>query len=162
MNQPPETFVRVPVEDLHTFVTRAGRAAGLAADQAERLAGLLTDNDARGVFSHGTRQIATYARLMRDGVLNPAPEPYAVQETASSLLMDGDGGLGYFPAFDGTLRLIEKAEAQGIKVVMNRCPKIEYAKLSGEIGWNGINSGTISSKKPIMRQGFQSFGIRQK
>jgi predicted CoA-binding protein len=55
-----------------------------------------------------------------------------------------------------------KAEAAGIKVVMNRCPKIEYARLSGEIGWNGVNSGTISSKKPIMRQGFQSFGIRQK
>ncbi|MDP3896243.1 MAG: CoA-binding protein [Mesorhizobium sp.] len=55
-----------------------------------------------------------------------------------------------------------KAEAAGIKVVMNRCPKIEYARLSGEIGWNGINSGTLSSKKPIMRQGFQSFGIRQK
>lgn len=55
-----------------------------------------------------------------------------------------------------------KAEAAGIKVVMNRCPKIEYARLSGEIGWNGINSGTLSSKKPIMRAGFQSFGIRQK
>ena len=55
-----------------------------------------------------------------------------------------------------------KAEAKGVKVVMNRCPKIEYGRLSGEIGWNGVNSGTISSKKPIMRQGFQSFGIRQK
>ena len=55
-----------------------------------------------------------------------------------------------------------KAEAKGIKVVMNRCPKIEYGRLSGEIGWNGVNSGTISSKKPLMRQGFQSFGIRQK
>jgi len=55
-----------------------------------------------------------------------------------------------------------KAEAAGIKVVMNRCPKIEYARLSGEIGWNGVNSGTISSKRPIMRQGFQSFGIRAK
>jgi predicted CoA-binding protein len=55
-----------------------------------------------------------------------------------------------------------KAEAAGVKVVMNRCPKIEYARLSGEVGWNGVNSGTISSKKPIMRQGFQSFGIRQK
>ena len=52
------------------------------------------------------------------------------------------------------------AEAAGIKVVMNRCPKIEYGRLSGEIGWNGVNSGTISSKKPLMRQGFQSFGIR--
>lgn len=55
-----------------------------------------------------------------------------------------------------------KAEAHGVKVVMNRCPKIEYGRLSGEIGWNGVNSGTISAKKPLMRQGFQSFGIRQK
>ena len=55
-----------------------------------------------------------------------------------------------------------KAEAGGVKVVMNRCPKIEYARLSGEIGWNGVNSGTLSSKRPIMRSGYQSFGIRQK
>ncbi|QPC87454.1 CoA-binding protein [Mesorhizobium sp. NBSH29] len=55
-----------------------------------------------------------------------------------------------------------KAEATGIKVVMNRCPKIEYARLAGEIGWNGINSRVLSSKKPTMRAGFQSFGIRQK
>lgn len=54
-----------------------------------------------------------------------------------------------------------KAEAAGIKVVMNRCPKIEYGRLSGEISWNGVNSRVISSKKPIMRSGFQSFGIRQ-
>ncbi|MDH5556150.1 MAG: CoA-binding protein [Alphaproteobacteria bacterium] len=39
------------------------------------------------------------------------------------------------------------AEEAGLKVVMNRCPKIEYARLSGELGWNGINSGVISSKK---------------
>jgi predicted CoA-binding protein len=55
-----------------------------------------------------------------------------------------------------------KAEAAGIKVVMNRCPKIEYGRLSGEIGWNGVSSGVLSSKRPVMRQGFQSFGIRQK
>jgi predicted CoA-binding protein len=55
-----------------------------------------------------------------------------------------------------------KAEAAGLKVVMNRCPKIEYGKLSGEIGWNGVHSGIISSRKPVMRGGFQSFGIRSK
>ena len=52
-------------------------------------------------------------------------------------------------------------EAAGIKVVMNRCPKIEYARLAGEISWNGVNSSVISSKKPRMRSGFQSFGIRR-
>src|SRR3954454_17856698 len=53
-----------------------------------------------------------------------------------------------------------QAEAAGLKVVMNRCPKIEYGRLSGEIGWNGVNSRVLSSKKPILRQGFQSFGVR--
>jgi uncharacterized protein len=40
-----------------------------------------------------------------------------------------------------------KAEAGGIKVVMNRCPKIEYGRLSSEIGWMGVNSRTLTSKK---------------
>ena len=41
-----------------------------------------------------------------------------------------------------------KAEAAGIKVVMNRCPKIEYGRLSSEISWMGVNSRTLSSKRP--------------
>ena len=56
----------------------------------------------------------------------------------------------------------KRLEEKGIQVVMDRCPKIEYARLSREIGWNGVNSRVISSKKPIMRKGFQSFGIRQR
>lgn len=55
-----------------------------------------------------------------------------------------------------------KAEAAGIRVVMNRCPKIEFGRLSGEIGWTGVNSRVLSSRKPIMRNGLQSFGVREK
>jgi uncharacterized protein len=39
------------------------------------------------------------------------------------------------------------AEANGMKMVMNRCPKIEYGRLSSEIAWMGVNTRTISSKK---------------
>ena len=39
-----------------------------------------------------------------------------------------------------------KAEAGGMKVIMNRCPKIEYGRLSSEISWMGVNSRIISSK----------------
>jgi predicted CoA-binding protein len=42
------------------------------------------------------------------------------------------------------------AEAHGMKVVMNRCPKIEYGRLSSEIAWMGVNTRTISSKKGII------------
>ena len=42
-----------------------------------------------------------------------------------------------------------RAEAAGIKVVMNRCPKIEYGRLHGELSWSGINSGIISSKRRV-------------
>ena len=41
----------------------------------------------------------------------------------------------------------ERAEAAGLKVVMNRCPKIEHSRLSGSIEWHGIASGVISAKK---------------
>jgi hypothetical protein len=49
-----------------------------------------------------------------------------------------------------------KAEAAGLKVVMNRCPKIEYGRLSSEISWMGVNSRTISSKRaPMPAQGMR-------
>jgi predicted CoA-binding protein len=54
-----------------------------------------------------------------------------------------------------------KAEAQGLKVVMNRCPKMEYGKLSGEWAWVGGNSGLISSKKQTLHASgkLQSLGL---
>ena len=52
-----------------------------------------------------------------------------------------------------------RAEARGVKVVMNRCPKIEFGRLSGEIGWTGVNSRILSAKKPIAGAGFQRLSI---
>ncbi|MGU3541058.1 CoA-binding protein [Methylobacterium sp. A54F] len=43
-----------------------------------------------------------------------------------------------------------RAEARGLTVIMNRCPKIEYGRLSGEIGWTGVNSRVISARKPVL------------
>ena len=42
------------------------------------------------------------------------------------------------------------AENGGLKVVMNRCPKIEYGRLSGEIGWVGVNRRVIDNRKPFL------------
>lgn len=50
-----------------------------------------------------------------------------------------------------------EAEGAGLKVVMNRCPKIEYGRLSGELNWAGVYSGTISALRPqLSPNGFQN------
>jgi uncharacterized protein len=60
---------------------------------------------------------------------------------------------------DEAARLAEEA---GLRVVMNRCPKIEYGRLSGEIGWAGVNNRVISSRKPvILGKGYQQLSIRK-
>lgn len=56
-----------------------------------------------------------------------------------------------------------EAEGAGLQVVMNRCPKIEYGRLSGEIGWAGVNSNTISSVRPKLGpRGVQSHVLRSR
>jgi predicted CoA-binding protein len=61
--------------------------------------------------------------------LNPKPQVIWMQLTVRS---------------DEAAKLAENA---GLKVVMNRCPKIEYGRLSSEISWIGVNSRTLSSKR---------------
>ena len=54
------------------------------------------------------------------------------------------------------------AEAAGLKVVMNRCPKIEYGRLSGEIGWAGVHTRTLSSQRAVLGAGgYQKLSIRK-
>lgn len=54
-----------------------------------------------------------------------------------------------------------RAEAAGLRVVMNRCPKMEYGKLSGEWAWVGGDSGIISSRRQSLHESgkVQSLGL---
>ncbi len=54
------------------------------------------------------------------------------------------------------------AEANGLKVVMNRCPKIEYGRLSSEIAWIGVNTRTLTARKPrLFGRGIQRMALNR-
>jgi uncharacterized protein len=54
------------------------------------------------------------------------------------------------------------AEDAGLKVVMNRCPKIEYGRLSSEIAWMGVNTRTLSSQKAkLFGRGIQRMSLNR-
>jgi predicted CoA-binding protein len=54
------------------------------------------------------------------------------------------------------------AEANGLKVVMNRCPKIEYGRLSSEIAWMGVNTRTLTARKPrLFGRGVQRMALNR-
>ncbi|MEM0908549.1 MAG: CoA-binding protein [Pseudomonadota bacterium] len=52
-----------------------------------------------------------------------------------------------------------RAEAAGLTVIQNKCPKIEFGRLSGEISWAGVNTQRVSAKRPQRMAGFQRLGI---
>jgi len=43
-----------------------------------------------------------------------------------------------------------RAVAAGLDVVMNRCVKIEHARILGGLNWAGVNTGIISSRRPVV------------
>jgi L-2-hydroxycarboxylate dehydrogenase (NAD+) len=120
LNRVPEDAILVPAEALRELVQALSEGGGAGEEQAALLADLLVRNDLRGVFSHGSRQIATYARLLRDGVLNPRPQVRTLNESPATLLLDGDAGLGYFACWEMAPRLVAKAREIGVAVGITR------------------------------------------
>jgi LDH2 family malate/lactate/ureidoglycolate dehydrogenase len=132
MKQPTIGSIRVRPQPLQAFMFEAARKVEIPQEQAKLLAQLLIDNDLRGVWTHGSRSMPRYVREIRGGGINPQPTVRKVQETPVSLMLDGDWGLGYFPMYQGTLEVIEKAKQQGMAALVTRH--------HGHIGAAGIYS----------------------
>jgi LDH2 family malate/lactate/ureidoglycolate dehydrogenase len=120
MNRPPAQFSLVPADVMRDFVCAVFEHADVPTDKAAFLTECLVANDLRGVFSHGTRQAAAYVRHFRNGELTPDPEIWVISETPATLILDGGGGLGYYPAHQLTTLLIPKAQELGIAVGVTR------------------------------------------
>lgn len=120
MNQPPADSPRIAPSVLRQFVYDAAVAVRIPEEQAALLAWYLVENDLRGGFSHGSLQMLRYAREIRSGGVNPTPTLKTVRETPTSVLIDGDFGLGYFPLREATLMAIDKAKQHGMAAAVTR------------------------------------------
>src|SRR2546430_6620539 len=116
MNRPPEEYTPLSPEILRHFVASVFLQNEMSGEQAALLADLLVTNDLRGVFSHGTQQVPHYVGHFREGRLTPNPEITTISESATTLVLDGGGGLGYFPCHQAVTRLIPKAKENHIAV----------------------------------------------
>lgn len=119
-NYPPEHGIRIPFGDLKELLVTLFESVNTSSEDANLLASILTRNNQRCLYSHGTGQVPYYLQRIKDGDVNPRPNVTVVQEAAASLVMDGDGGLGYFPCYHGTMKAIEKAKQGGIAAVTTR------------------------------------------
>jgi len=79
-------------------------------------------------------------------IFRPSPEAYAITEDTIRNKDEKSIKVLWMQLTVRDDAAAELAEAAGLTVVMNRCPKIEYARLSGELSWSGINSRIITAK----------------
>ena len=79
-------------------------------------------------------------------IFRPSAEAYAITEDAIRNMDERGIRVLWMQLTVRDDAAAELAEEAGLVVVMNRCPKIEYARLSGELGWCGINSRVITAK----------------
>ena len=115
---PDEQLVRA--EQLREMASQLYRKVGVPEEEADRVAGLQTETDLRGVHSHGTRALPGYVRRIQEGRTNPRPQIQTLREGPSFALLDGDRGLGPLTGTRGIQAAIARAKQTCIAAVTVR------------------------------------------
>jgi LDH2 family malate/lactate/ureidoglycolate dehydrogenase len=110
----PQDEGRVAPDELAGFVARAFVAAGVPADDAKTLSGLMVEADLRGSDTHGVIRLPLYVRRIRAGGVNPKPNIHVLSDRPSAALIDGDNAMGHLVMKRAATLAIEKAKATGI------------------------------------------------
>ena len=124
-------------ETLTQFADSLFQAAGVAPDEADRVARSLVDANLCGHDSHGVIRIPQYVDAIKDGRLKPGAPFKVVKETAAVLVADGGWGLGQVQAHRLLDRLVPRAQALGLAAgTLKHCGHIgrlgEYAEAAAQ------------------------------
>ena len=113
----------MPVIDgprLEAFAGGLLRAVGMPADRAALVARSLVAANLRAVDSHGVQLIVLYIPHIEAGFVNLSADGRIVSETSTTMVYDGDNGVGQWIASIGADHAIRLAAATGLGVVSVR------------------------------------------
>lgn len=111
--RPAPASQSIPIDELTLFAQRVLQSFGVQAEEAFIVADSLVQADARGIPSHGLTRLRTYCKRLETGVVRSGVEPIILKESASSLLVDGQNGIGISLA-DNVMRMcIDRSRASG-------------------------------------------------
>jgi LDH2 family malate/lactate/ureidoglycolate dehydrogenase len=139
----------VRIDDLRACAIAVLRAMGHSGEHAAVIADVLVDSDLRGYDDHGVAMLALFVVIQKIGRYNPAPTIREVRQTDSSLLLDGDGGLGVVPGMEAMRWCVVRAKArEGIACaavrnaghVIASAPYVELAAREGVVAFTGANT----------------------
>lgn len=100
--------------ELRAWGTAAFRKVGLPPEDASLVAKCLVQADLRAQPGHGLQRLPLYCKRIRAGIVNPTPNVCVTQTSPSSVLVDGDDGMGFVVATAATDKAIELARTQGL------------------------------------------------
>jgi len=135
--------LRFTESDLTTFIETAFGAAGLTPGEAAAAARPLVIADLRGVESHGVARLPGFLRRLDEGLIDPHARLTVDRESASTLALCANNGLGLIVAVDAMERCIAKAESIGICITTVRQSNHfgiagTYAAMAAERGMGGM------------------------
>ena len=120
MNVVPKEFIRVMPDAMREFISSAFKKAGTTDEDADHMAHLLVLTDLRGVFSHGTQQTPGYVGMMLEGKVNPQPNIQCIDDSPTTAIYDGDGGMGHFASYHAAKAAVKKAKEMGMGAATSR------------------------------------------
>ncbi len=135
--------LRVPAENLETFIAKAFEAVGISKAEAKSIAELMVRADLQGSDGHGVFRLPQYIRRIKGGAVNIKPGIRVEREAAGMALVNGDNGMGHLVMRYAADRAIEKARSAGVAWVgvkwsNHAGPASLYACMPAEHGMIGL------------------------
>lgn len=109
-----DQYIRVNPDKLSNFCKEVFISLGVSDIDAAITTDVLIAADLRGIASHGTARLVRYVKGLKQGMMNPACKETILKETMTSLVTDGNAGLGQPVSYRTMKKVIEKAEKAGM------------------------------------------------